>query len=271
MARNLIRNGGFERGNLNFWTAYDEQNFYVQNVNVHKGTWAGDVVCNGSDKAFIMPNDYIELVEGEMAYFELYAKVNAAMQAVIKMVYYDEGLNEVAEVEYPAETMSTSVFTQILIPVSGIHGARYVRPKIQAGLITFGRTLTIDNVLMYKFSPNEVMAMDIFMYEGIGLTGEGSFYSEWFLAGFFREVTLSLLVSSCAGAPSVLDVTLQSRLSMGTYGYDTPIATFETVSAAPTFQQIVLNEGLGSKVRIRGFVTGIATDVTYRVSGHFKR
>lgn len=267
--KNLIRNGGFERGSIDFWTAFDAANFYVQNGYTHEGAFAGRVDCDGTHEPYIMPNDFIRLVSGEVAYFEAWLYASGMYQAELDVEYYDEGLVKVDEIKYASFNPGTSNFAQVLWAISGVDGAMYARPKLKLKHTTLNHFMVVDSVMMYKFSPEDVMGGERLMIDMDSGNVVGNFFGDWLLSAPFKEAEFKLYVAECSGTNPTIDVTIESWSAFD--GFEHDIAVFEQVASTNNMQVIVLNEGVGSKIRAKGVVAGNPSDIKYSVSGIFKR
>ena len=56
---NLIRNGGFELGNTNFWRVTTSGSLEIETSEVHSGSYAGKFISGGDYIEYILNNDYI--------------------------------------------------------------------------------------------------------------------------------------------------------------------------------------------------------------------
>ena len=269
--KNLIRNGGFERGNTDFWTAYDEKSFAADTTLPYKATYNGKLIADGANQPYIMPNDYFLLSVGEIVYFECYLRSTDMFSVGIEAVYYDENLDEIETVVYERLNPGTSAYAQAIVAIPGIEGALYVRPKIHMLDSTDNRFLRVDNVLMYKFRPDEVMASEMIMMDENNISSAGNKYGKWVLTPAFKEGEFILYVNACAGASETVDVTIQSRMSHDSVDLDHDIATFTQVTAPSQQQVLLVTAGLGMKIQAKAVIGGSPTDVDILVVGRFKR
>lgn len=267
--KNLIRNGGFERGTIDFWTAYDAKSFAVVGTPVHKGSYAGKLVCDGSNNPYIMTNDYISITVGNTFYFEAWLRASGVYISEIYAVFYDEALNVIDEVLIDHSNPGTTSYTQKVWSIGGIEGAVYMRPKIYLDTTTVDEYMLIDGVMMYKFSPEEVIGGVGLMIHEDDIHTTGSHFSDFFIVAPFKEAEFKLYAPYCTGANVTLDVKIMSRGNFGTVERD--IATFEQVTASDDLQIIVISEGLGTKIRAEAVVGGSPSDVAFYVTAIFKR
>jgi hypothetical protein len=267
--RNLIRNGGFERGTIDFWAAYDMKSFIVVATPVHKGSYAGKIVCDGTNNPYIIPNDYIALTIGETAVFEAMVRANGMYIAHLRVEYYDEGLALIETKTYHSFNTSASGYVQVLEAISGVEGAIYCRPYIYLVHSTLDDYMLVDNVSMCKLLPEEVMARELLMDERENLTSVGSYFSPEYIVAQFREAEFYLYVDTFAGTSKTLDVSIKSRLPWEMR--DRTIVTFTQVTTSGNAQTIVINEGLGAKIRVEAVLAGTGLDCDYYVNAIFKR
>lgn len=267
--KNLIRNGGFERGDIAFWTAYDAKSFAVVATPVHKGSYAAKLVCDGSNTPYIMSNDYIPISVGDIFYIEAWLRASGLYVAQIHAVYYDEGLNVIENVLIDSSNPGTTSYSQKLWVIPGIQGAVYVRPKIYLNHTTLDDYLLIDGVLMYKFDPEEVIGAACMLAEETNISSAGSYYGDFFIVAPFKEAEFKLYVGTSAGNVETLDVKVVSRGNFNTVDHD--IATFTQVTESDILQVLLVTAGLGTKIRVEAVVGGTPSDIDFYVVAIFKR
>lgn len=267
--KNLIRNGGFERGTIDFWTAFDEKSFAVVATPVHKGSYAGKLVCDGANKPYIMTNDYIPITIGETMYLEAWLRSSGMYIAEIYAVYYDEGLTEIDAVLIDHSNPGTTSYAQKIWSIAGIEGAVYMKPKIYLDHSTVDDYLLIDGVMMYKFSPEEVIGGACLMIEEENISSSGSHFSDFFIVAPFKEAEFKLYVETCTGTSETLDVKVVSRGNFDTCEHD--IVTFAQVTTSDVLEVVTITEGLGTKIRVEAVVGGTPTDIDFYVVATFKR
>lgn len=267
--KNLIRNGGFERGTIDFWTAFDMKSFTAVATPVHKGSYAGKIVCDGANNPYLMPNDYIPLQVGETAYFEAMVRANGMYSAYLRVEYYDEGLGSIETVTYDSFNPGTSGFAQVLEVISGVEGAMYCRPYIYLDHSTEDDYMVVDNVLMYKFLPEDVIGEARLLDDREGLTSAGNYNSSWSVVLPFKEAAFTLYVPTLTGTSDTLDVKITARTPFKSVDLD--VATFTQVTSSDTLQTLIVTAGLGAKIRVQAVLAGTGLDCDYWVIAIFKR
>lgn len=269
MVKNLVRNGGFERGDTQFWAAYDAKSFTVVAAPVQRGTYAGKIVCMAGEYPYLIPNDYFELTVGEIAYFEAYVHGSHMMSAYLRVEYYDEGLNAMETVTYESFNPATTGFTKVMEPISGIDSAKYCRPYIFLLDDNEDHFMVVDSVLMYKFRPEDAMGGVREMDNRETLDSAGTYTSDWYFVAPYKEAEFKLYVGTLTGTSDTLDVTIESKSPFSSCEH--VIATFTQATSSDNLQIIVISEGLGTKIRVKAVLAGTNLDCDYYVIGTYKR
>lgn len=267
--KNLFRNGGFERGTIDFWTAVGEKSFTVISSPVHKGTYAGKLVCDGSNKPYIMTNDYIPITIGEIAYYEAWVRANGMYIAQLRVDYFDEGLELMDTIAYKEFNPGTTGYSQVLEVISGIEGSVYCKPYVFLDHTTLDDYMLLDNAIMSMLVPNELIAREVMLDKRENLTSVGSYFGDECISAQFREGEFYLYVDTFSGTSKTLDVSIKSRLP---WEYrDRTIATFTQVTTSGNAQTLVVTAALGSKLRVEAVLAGTSLDCDYYVNAVFKR
>lgn len=272
MGKNLIRNGGFERGTTDFWTPYDYKSFGVVGTPVYKGSYAGSIVCDGVHEPFLMPSDYISIAEGEMMVFQGFFRKSTgagATTAKIYAVYYDEGLDVIDEEYYGEVNLHDSVYDPFLLVISGCQAATYIKIRVSFADSSLDEALLIDNVSLRSIDVNKIAGVTKRLMDRDSYTSFGFHYSDKFVAVEYKEVVLSLRCTSISPVAGRADIKLQSWDRGGNTWID--IATFAQIAAAINEQVLVVTAGIGEIVRVSEELSGATTTISYKLTGMFKR
>lgn len=267
--KNLIRNGGFERGTTDFWTTSGAKSFEVVDTPVHKGDHAGKITCDGANYPLVIPNDYIPMQVGESAYYEAAVRANGLYSAYLRVEYYDEGLSVIETVTYASFNPGQSGYEQVLEVISGIEGAIYCRPYLYLAHDTEDDYMLIDNVAMYKFSAEDSIGAVRLMDEREELDTANTYTSPWSIVMPYKEAAFTLYVGTLTGTTDTLNVTIEAKSIF--HSNEVVIATFEEATSSDDQQTIVLTEGIGTKIRVKAVLAGTSLDCDYWLEAVFKR
>ena len=268
MSKNLIRNGGFERGDTQFWTCPLAKSFEAVDVDVHRGTYAGKVVINNGVYPSLYITDYLELSVGEIGVFEMFLKANVEFGVHFYMKHYDEDLNEVTYFRVEPFNLTTAAYTKYLWAFTGIEGATYVMPVIYINNPTEDNYMLIDNVSFFKMDPKTLVAREHELYYKSNISAAATYYGESFFSGGFTQAEFRLEVDICSGTSETLDVTIESKGIYDEFWHT--IATFAQVTAADNIQLLAVTAALGTVLRAKLVVGGSPTTIDVRVVGVLK-
>lgn len=269
MGQNLIRNGGFERGNIDFWTGRNGSAFEVITSPVHEGTYAVKIVAQVGASPTITPNDYLELGLDETAALELWLRGSHAEGVHLWMYFYDAELNQVKSFRVEPFNLSTTVYVQYLFDVSGVEGTKYFKPLIYFNASTIGAELYLDSVSMYKSDPKTSAGRTHEIYSSGTLNSPGTLYSDKFYVAPFTQGEFTLWVDSCTGSSETVDVTIESK---GLFDEEWhTIASFAQVTTSDVLQTLVVTAGLGGVLRAKTVIGGTPSTVDLDITGTFKR
>lgn len=269
MGKNMIRNGGFERGNTDFWDGQNGSAFEVVTTPVHAGTYAVKIVAQTGPSPTIKPNDYFEIGLDETAALELWLRGSAAAGVHLWMYFYDEELILIKSFRVVPFNLSTTEYVQYLFDISGIEGSKYFKPMVYFNATVIGQVLYLDSVSLYKSDPKTSAGRTHQIYKSGTLNSAGTYYSDMFYVAPFTQGEFKLWVDSCLGTSETVDVTIESK-SLYDEQWHT-IATFTQVTVSDVLQVIVLSAGLGGVLRSKTVIGGNPSSVDLDITGNFKR
>jgi len=267
--KNLVRNGGFERGTTDFWKASNAKSFGVVDTPVHKGSYAGKLVCAAGQYPTLTINDYIEMKVGEIAYYEMYLRASGTHGVHFWFYHYDENLDQVDSYRVEPFNVTSTGYTQYLWALAGSESGLYVKPLIYFNRNVEDSYLLIDNVLMYKLDAENTMARNAMIYHNTNITSGGTYYGDWIMVAPFSQAEFKLFADTCVGTSETMDVTIESH---GLYD-EVPhtIATFNQVTTSDDLQVLVVTAGLGEVIRAKVVVGGSPSVIDVRLTAVFKR
>jgi len=270
--RNLIRNGGFERGTIDFWTGYDTTSFAVSTTTPYKGTYCGLLTSNGVSDPYVMCTDFISVAEGEEFVFEGFFRKSSgagATSASIYVVYYDEGLDEITTEYYDTVNLHDTTYDPITLVISGHQASCYMKVKIVFETSSITEGLLLDNLSLSRIDIRKVAGVTKTMMDRISYNSFGIHYSELFIAALYKEGVFSMRCTGITPATGRLDLIVQTWDRASRIWVD--IATFTQISAAITEQVLIVTAGLGEIIRVKEEISGATSIISYKLLGMLKR
>ena len=126
----LIRNGGFERGNTDFWSVETDGTLEISDTDQKYGGFCGKYIAGATANEYIINNDYIEVNPFDLLGLFLWIKSNTARSIYPCMYTYDADYSFIGVVKGMYRNMTgayLNINTQIPIP----EGVAYVRVGFQ--------------------------------------------------------------------------------------------------------------------------------------------
>lgn len=94
---NLIRNGGFEMGDLAFWDMETAGTLTYDNTDMNRGAGCAKLVSSGAGAEYFINRDYVDVLPFEMLILNGWVKSAASRYFRLYAVEYDGDLNEIDE------------------------------------------------------------------------------------------------------------------------------------------------------------------------------
>ena len=265
-----VRNGSFERGNLDFWTVFSGTLEEIQTTIKRRGSYALKVTSTGAGQIKARHNDYHKVSSRALLRLGVagYPDVNATL--VIKVQCFDSSYNSIGWIydsysitgtqwtykEWIKKVLPETVYIQAEVWITGATGLT----------IQYLDTIYLEVLEIDKYGTDEEELINI-----INETTEHTAYGEEFFTGLWREAEYSLKCTSLTGGTPLLDVAIQAYDP--TIGDWTDILTFIQLGVGGGSERKVLTSGLGWIERVK-YVTadvGVLTDCDFKVGVIYKR
>ena len=267
MVKELIRNGGFERGNLDFWKVTHGSVNVVSDVK-KRGNRAAKFICGAFGVVELDNKDYIEVTPFSLYKFTGWFKnVNLTKMQVL-VFFYDSDIQHISGGDLTLwEKSGTYDWTfaeeWFTVPVE----SSYIALGI-AGTGSSGEYGYIDSISLQEADLSKLAVYTRELLSKTNFTSTGTFYSDEYFSGVWKYAEFYLNVTSLTGTDPTLDVTIQAYDP--STGLWKDIAVFEQVTSSDT-QLKVATAGLGWKVRVKYTTGGSLTDGDFIVGAVFKR
>jgi len=159
-----IRNGGFERGDTEFWEVIYGSDFVADTSKKKRGSYSGKIKASSTGKFEIRHKDYIPVEYGDILEFGGYIYPNDDGGGVLKAYFVDEDGNSV---EIIPETFSitgdewNNVEADFLVPTN----SSYVLLQIGGVLVDANSYNWIDSVYANLFNSRNLLIRNKLLYD----------------------------------------------------------------------------------------------------------
>ena len=267
--KELIRNGSFERGDLDFWTTV-LGTVTVDAAVKKRGSYSAKLVCGGANNAKIHTKDYIPLAAHELYKLTAWLKSVDLAETHLVADYFDVDYDIVTGATITLE-QKDGVFDWTLFTYyfNAPSEASYMRIYITMIGLAAGKYGYADVISLQQIREQELTVEHHELVTVANLTTKATYYGSEFFTGIWTGAEYHLYCTSLTGTSPTLDVTIQ--------GYDPnteqwkDIMVFQQLDAAGSEFKTLLSN-LGWKQRVKYVTAGTAvTDCDFKVGVVYKR
>jgi len=280
MTKELIRNGGFERGNLDFWSCEHGTAEVVSSVK-KRGNYAAKLITGSSDYGVFVTKDYISVSPYELYRALLWLK-NVSWNTVYLYIWlYDGDYNLIAgesiKIGEKSGAFDWTLFDKFFaVPIE----VSYIILRIYA-TGTQGSYGYIDSVSLQAINPDKLA---VYPCELINFTqssvSKGTYYGDEFFSGAFKQGDYVLHISKIEDSGTgglTFKCTVQSYNDITGDWYDAVVFDDVSIPSAGNVTNKVYvkvaTAGLGIKQRIKWSLSGDGTPgyTSFKVGVTYKR
>ena len=239
----LIRNGGFERGNTDFWEVISGGTLEVSTISPLYGTYCGKFIANGTDDGVILSKDYIEVKPYQILDVLMYMKSGTTVSASIVLYKYDADYSLISK-SWSDWVSNDGTFlelsTQVLIPKE----CTYIRIGIDFSVPANGDIFYLDGISANLIDDDSAITGGVVLLTHSNYTSSGSTDANKKSLMQFSSYYAELYCSSVSGSSPTLDVEVKGY---NYEGYNISLGSFTTVTS-PTEERIDLPHCLGKQM-----------------------
>ena len=267
MVKELIRNGGFERGNLDFWEVV-EGNIGIDSGVKKRGNYSAKMICSNDGYAYFRYKDFVEVTPYTIYKFSGWLK-SVSLQAMNVYITFCDSDYEAIQGSTQNIYLKNNTFDWTLgtgwicVQEEGSYLRLHILGSGLAGTYGYVDSFSLQELDIHRIS---VYTKELLRKENF--TSTGIFYSDEYFSGIWKYGEFYLNVSSLTGSSPTLDVTIQAYDPSTTVWKD--IVVFDQATAAGS-QLKVATAGLGWKLRVKYVTGGTITDCDFVVGAVFKR
>lgn len=249
----LIRNGGFERGNVDFWTVEVDGTLVIDSVNEKYGTYCGKYTAGVTADQFIINDDYISVDPFDLVGLLAWAKSSTARHVYPCLYTYDADYSYIGYLLGMGRTMNGSylnINTQIPIP----EGVEYIRAgyRIQTAV---SEIFYFDGYSCIIINADRILSGSVTLADLISITSSGNTITDKKEMQMFKTFEADLIVPTVSGTNPTLDVVVYELNN----NYDKQVVGTFTQSGAASQERITLTHCTGRQLYIEYVIGGTDT------------
>lgn len=252
---NLIRNGGFERMDVSFWSLTSDGALVYDNVEQYRGVGCAKLTASGAGNEYLWNQDYVEVNPYEVYILSTHVKSTAARAWKLVIAQYDESLVSVGSITMAAGTTEVG-YSELTAQYSVPENVMYIRIYMQVTAPAIDEIFYFDVISIVAFEIingvyNHGVIADLNAIDVSGDTRDSRFDKIAFLT-----YIMDLRVRSVAGVGPTLDVNV---MEVDRNGSDVIVGTF-VQKVATGHERIALVNPTGKQMYIK-YVLGGNTPV----------
>ena len=255
----LIRNGGFERGNTDFWELISGGSLEISNISPLYGTYCGKFVSSGDMDEIILSKDYVEVSPYEIYNLIGYCK-SASVRAVYPIFYlYDGDYSFIERIDGNVRWMDGTyqmMNSQLIVPVN----TAYIRIGYRIHTSSSGEIFYFDATNLNRVSIENSISGVLMLLPESNITATGNTWDNKQDMKQFSVYYAELMCLAVSGTTPTLDVTVYESDESGN---EIELGSFTQVTSA-TEERIDLPHTSGNGMYLRYTVGG--TDPAFDVS-----
>ena len=262
----LIRNGGFERGNTDFWSVETDGTLEIDSVNQKYGVYCGKFTSGGSINEVVLSADYIKVTPYQLINGVLWIK-SATTKSVYLMIYaYDADYSYIEAIEPGVKVMDGTYLllnNQFQIPAN----CAYIRFGFRIFNSSSGEIFYLDGGILNILDMDSAVNGVIELLRKQNYTASGNTSLDTKDMRQFSTYFAQLVCVNVAGSSPTLDVEVKEK---DAFGQPISLASFTQVTAASN-ERIDLPHCQGNQMYIEYTITGSGAEFDFGVAVVGKR
>lgn len=258
---NLMRNAGFERGDLDFWVSAGDGSAVVSDADPMYGTYHAVVTVAMGDGHALYSADYIPIVFGQIMVFNWYALSTGGGQTYARFYEYDSDLNLLATTDRRGGDASVS-YKQYQAMLSPQPNTEYVRIGVYVYADEAPAVFKVDSCYASTLSGDDPL---VYRIEIASIAGAVSSFNTsltpYDMLGFdsyYADIDCTVL----AGTNPTLDLTV---CETDVYGNEKVLGTFAQLNAVG-HERITIDRPIGDGMYVKYVEGGTWTNCTFDVT-----
>lgn len=253
---NMIRNGGFESGDMTFWTISGGGTVTIDDTNPKYGIYCLKAVASYGTAAIALNNDYVEVDVLQPVYASIWVKPSAQSDIALIIYEYDANLDQVGMTEHKLRSTTANHYQMVTMPIVGANTV-YARVGIKCGAVMGLSDVYIDGVVLSTISHEKGSVVTSQIAELANLTGSGDTSGTPAHLMGFGSYQAHLNCTVCTGTAPTVDV---SVCELDYYGREIVLGSFTQFNAVGG-ETISINPPLGNGMYVKYTEGGVWTEV----------
>lgn len=202
-----IRNGGFELGNVDFWTVESGGSLVIDSGNEKYGTYSGKFTSSGDASELIINNDYIAVRPHDLIGLVGWVKSNTTRDVAMAIFMYDSDYSYIGGLlgsGYEMDNTYIEVSNQLILP----EDVAYIRVGYHIASSAVDEVFYLDGYNASIVDGRYGIVGHVLLVDLITIGSTGNTLTKPKSMLHCKDFTADLNVDSGAGTNPTLDVTI---------------------------------------------------------------
>lgn len=258
---NLIRDGGFGRGDLEFWESVGDGSVSISSIAPMHGVYCALMEIPIGHGHTLIASDYIPVIFGQITIANYYAKVFGGGQIYTRFYEYDGDLNLLKTTDRPGGAMPAGYkrFEAMLNPQSN---TEYMRIGVYAYADESASDVKVDTCYASVVSGDAPLVYLIEIIDAVGRVSGGDTSDALRDMLGFRDYYAEIECSTLTGTSPTLDVEVCEK---DNHGHERILGTFTQISGVAD-QRVGIARPIGKGMYVKYVEGGTWTACSFKVS-----
>jgi len=258
---NLIRDGGFARGDTKFWEHTGSGTFSIDGSEAKYGTYCGKMVVPAVEYGFLRAKDYIDIKFGQVLYLNYHIKAELQTYYATVFYEYDGDLNLINTTIIERGYVTTSyLYVEDVLLV--LPASEYVRVAVRITDEEAETTAYIDSFMCIIMETGDAYACNRELCDLKLLTSSGDTSGTPIRLVGFAEYYAVIDCTRVDGTTPTLDVDI---IELDVYDNERVLGSFTQLSAVGD-ERISLLSPTGGDIYVKYTEGGTWTQCEFKVS-----
>lgn len=258
---NKLRNGGFDRGNFDFWGELYDCTGAVVTASPHRGTHCLELTSTNVGGTYINHGDYIPVEGYELIDVSENIKATVANDFTIRMLYYDDDLTLIASSSSRAIT-GTGMWQELRSNFKAIPEAVYVKPQFRYDSTGIGQTWKLDTTFLNLISLDNLIISEVVLASLTNKTASGDTSDDPKPLLGFKDYYADLSCTSLTGTTPTLDIDV---CDLDWIGNEVVLGSFTQLNGVGS-ERIKIDPPINDQVYVKYTEGGTWTDCDFKVN-----
>lgn len=259
---NLIRNGGFETGGLDFWENAGAGTLTVTDADSRYGTYSGRIESSASQELIVQAADMLPVTPFTLMSANIATKTSDFTSLDVRAVYYDSDYQYIGY-ERIGYITPTGGWDESAYPFVVLSNAFFCKIAIRCYALGAADVVLFDAVSLHEMTDAQLSFARVAFWQLSNLTASGDTSDDPYKAIGYHEYHAVIECDGLAGTAPTLDVNVCEK---DPFGNERILGSFAQITATVGTETIAISKPLAGTMYVTYTEGGTWTDCDFKVA-----